>query len=78
MRKMFLVGWAAPVVYWLADHALILLNEPSNFIRNRRLPSPRGTSGGSYGIDIAAREALMKKGSAQGYRSSTPSFVATA
>lgn len=30
MRKMFLAGAATTVVYRLADHALILLNEPSN------------------------------------------------
>lgn len=30
MRKVFLAGAAAAVVYWIANRALILLNEPSN------------------------------------------------
>jgi hypothetical protein len=30
MRNVFLVGAAAPAVYWVANRTLILLNEPSN------------------------------------------------
>ena len=47
MRKMFLAGAAAAVVYWLVSGPRVdSVERTEQFIRNSRLPSSRGASGG--------------------------------